>query len=98
MVNKSLVSRYACLPCKLSPRKSPLSLASAALRHAPYYTVNTGSPILADSLTWYDCRVEATHDGGDHVVFVGRVEAMGSSENPKQPLLYFANRYAQIRD
>src|SRR5512139_777968 len=64
----------------------------------PYHTAITGSPILADSLAWYDCRVEARHDGGDHTIFVGRVEAVGFGAEGKQPLVYFANRYAGVRD
>ena len=64
----------------------------------PYHTAITGSPILANSLAWYDCRVEATHDGGDHTIFVGRVEAVGFGGEGKQPLVYFANRYAGVRD
>jgi 3-hydroxy-9,10-secoandrosta-1,3,5(10)-triene-9,17-dione monooxygenase reductase component len=64
----------------------------------PYTTAITGSPILAKSLAWYDCRVEAVHDGGDHTIFVGRVEAVGFEAEGKQPLVYFANRYAGMRD
>ena len=59
----------------------------------PYHTASTGSPILADSLAWYDCRVEALHDGGDHTIFIGRVEAAGFGAESKPPLVYFANRY-----
>src|SRR5512139_2707317 len=62
----------------------------------PYHTAATGSPILADSLAWYDCRVDAIHDGGDHTIFVGRVEALGFGAEEKQPLVYFANRYWQL--
>ncbi|MFN8598633.1 MAG: flavin reductase family protein [Anaerolineae bacterium] len=64
----------------------------------PYDTAITGSPILPESVAWYDCRVEATHDGGDHVLFVGRVQAIGFGDAQRQPLLYFANRYAHLRD
>ena len=64
----------------------------------PYHTASTGSPILADSLAWYDCRVEAAHDGGDHTIFIGRVEAAGFGAEGKSALVYFANRYAEIRD
>jgi len=73
-------------------------LVNAHFDGVPYHTSITGSPILADSLAWYDCRVEATHDGGDHVVFIGRVEAIGLGDERQQPLLYFANRYAGIKD
>ena len=62
----------------------------------PYHTAITGSPILAESLAWYDCRVEATYDGGDHTIFIGRVEALGSGAEGKPPLLYFANRYQRL--
>ena len=64
----------------------------------PYHTASTGSPILAEALAWYDCRVEAMHDGGDHTIFIGRVEAVGFGGEGKQPLVYFENRYAGVRD
>ena len=64
----------------------------------PYHTALTGSPILAESLAWYDCRVEAMHDGDDHTIFIGRVEAVGFGAEGKQPLLYFANRYVGVRE
>ncbi len=63
---------------------------------APYQTAATGSPILSGALAWYDCRIEAAYHGGDHTLFVGRVEALGFSESSSGPLLYFANRYAKI--
>jgi 3-hydroxy-9,10-secoandrosta-1,3,5(10)-triene-9,17-dione monooxygenase reductase component len=64
----------------------------------PYHTAITDSPILDGSIAWYDCRVEAMHNGGDHAVFIGRVEAVGFGAEGKQPLMYFANRYAGLRD
>ncbi len=73
-------------------------IVNARFDGVPYHTASTGSPILAESLAWYDCRVAAVHDGGDHVVFVGRVEALGYGEESRQPLLYFANRYGRIGD
>jgi flavin reductase (DIM6/NTAB) family NADH-FMN oxidoreductase RutF len=73
-------------------------IVNAHFDGVPYNTAITGSPILTESLAWYDCRVEATHDGGDHIVFIGRVEAVGFEAKRKQPLVYFANRYGQIRD
>jgi 3-hydroxy-9,10-secoandrosta-1,3,5(10)-triene-9,17-dione monooxygenase reductase component len=63
----------------------------------PYHTSITGSPLLEGSIAWYDCRVEAMHDGGDHTIFVGRVEAVGFGAEGKPPLVYFANRYAGVK-
>ncbi len=57
----------------------------------------TGAPILEKSLAWYDCRVEATHAGGDHTIFIGRAKAAGI-EQGRQPLIYFANRYRRLGD
>jgi 3-hydroxy-9,10-secoandrosta-1,3,5(10)-triene-9,17-dione monooxygenase reductase component len=73
-------------------------IVNARFDGVPYHTAITGSPILDGSVGWYDCRVEATHDGGDHTIFVGRVEAIGFGAEGKQPLIYFANRYAGVRD
>jgi flavin reductase (DIM6/NTAB) family NADH-FMN oxidoreductase RutF len=61
----------------------------------PYHVEATGAPILKSSLAWYDCRVVATHDGGDHTLFLGQVKAIGWDDSRK-PLLYFANRYARL--
>jgi 3-hydroxy-9,10-secoandrosta-1,3,5(10)-triene-9,17-dione monooxygenase reductase component len=39
----------------------------------------TGSPLLDGAVAHLDCRVEALHDGGDHVICVGRVVALGAT-------------------
>lgn len=33
----------------------------------------TGAPVFADSVAWFECRVTDTHDVGDHVQYVGEV-------------------------
>ena len=33
----------------------------------------SGSPRLSDVVAWFDCRVHQRVDGGDHVIFIGRV-------------------------
>ena len=71
-------------------------IVNARFDGVPHHTAITGSPILDGSIAWYDCRVEAMHDGGDHTVFIGRVEAAGFGSEEKQPLLYFANRYQRL--
>ena len=73
-------------------------IVNARFDGVPYHTASTGSPILADSLAWYDCRVEARYDGGDHALFIGRVEAVGFGPEEKQPLVYFENRYTGVKD
>ena len=46
--------------------------------HAPYHSAATGSPILDGVLAFIDARIVAEYPGGDHAVFLGQVEAMGT--------------------
>ena len=45
--------------------------------HASYHVAATGAPIIDDTLAFIDARVVAEYPGGDHVIFLGQVEAMG---------------------
>ena len=73
-------------------------LVNEEFEGVPYFVAVTGAPILEQSLAWYDCRVEATHPGGDHTLCVGRVEAIGFGDKDRQPLVYFANHYRRLQD
>ncbi len=64
----------------------------------PYHTASTGAPILDQSIAWYDCRVESIHDGGDHAIFIGRVEAIGFGDEARRPLVYYANQYTRLKE
>lgn len=63
-------------------------------RGVNWRTEATGAPILSDALAWVDCRVEAIYDGGDHSIILGRVEALGATND--DPLLYYRGRYGRI--
>ncbi len=54
-----------------------------------------GFPILPDCLATLDCRIEARHDGGDHIILIGRVESLSIGVGAA-PLLYFRGRYARL--
>ena len=47
--------------------------------HAEYATAVTGAPILKGTLAFVDARVVAEYPGGDHIIFLGQVEAIGTS-------------------
>jgi flavin reductase (DIM6/NTAB) family NADH-FMN oxidoreductase RutF len=47
--------------------------------HASFHVAATGSPIIDGTLAFIDTRVVAEYPGGDHVIFVGQVEAMGAA-------------------
>ncbi len=61
----------------------------------------TGSPILDGAHGWVDCRVWAAYDGGDHVIVVGRVVALGQAPTTSDgatttPLIYHRGGYAGL--
>ena len=61
------------------------------LEGVPHRVGKTGAPILEDVLAWFDCTLVASHDGGDHTIFVGRVEDTGHGTG--KPLLYHDGAY-----
>lgn len=59
-----------------------------------YRAEATGSPVLEDVLAWVDCRIVATHPGGDHTIVVGEVVAGDAEAEP--PLVYYRGGYARL--
>jgi len=59
---------------------------------AAWHEAETGSPILEGALAYFDCRLTARHDGGDHTIFVGEIAAAGYREDA-EPLIWFGSRY-----
>lgn len=53
----------------------------------------SGSPRLAGALAWIDCTIHAVHTGGDHLIVVGRVDALGATEADEPPLLFHKGRF-----
>jgi len=54
----------------------------------------TGAPIITGSLSWFDCRLYTTLEGGDHVILVGEVMAAGGKGG--EPLLYWSGGYREL--
>ncbi|WP_454345543.1 flavin reductase family protein [Streptomyces canus] len=52
----------------------------------------SGSPRLAGTLAWIDCTIHAVHTGGDHLIVVGRVDALGT-DGGDAPLLFHRGRF-----
>ena len=58
---------------------------------------DTDCPIIKGALAQFECRTASTHEGGDHVVFIGAVERM-AYDPAKEPLIYYQGRYRELRD
>lgn len=54
------------------------------------------APILEGALAWFDCRLAMEYDGGDHTIYVGRVEDFAIEEGEGEPLLFFRGRYTRL--
>ncbi|WP_332758795.1 flavin reductase family protein [Streptomyces sp. MT206] len=67
----------------------------AGVAHTP--APATGSPQLESVPAWIDCRIHAVHTGGDHLIVVGRVEAMGAA-GEGAPLLFHKGRFGRLAD
>jgi flavin reductase (DIM6/NTAB) family NADH-FMN oxidoreductase RutF len=45
---------------------------------ASFHTAASGAPVLDEGLAFIDARVVAEYPGGDHIIFLGQVVAMGT--------------------
>lgn len=79
---QALAARFAC---QNSERFAEAGWAAGAL----------SLPILDSALAVFECRRHAVHDGGDHRIFVGRVERVRQADRP-DPLLVFQGRYRSV--
>ena len=50
-----------------------------------------GSPLLAGALASFECQTERTLEGGDHLLFVGRVRRIRYADG--EPLIFNGGRY-----
>ncbi|WP_199848191.1 flavin reductase family protein [Streptomyces dysideae] len=57
----------------------------------------SGAPRLAGTLAWIDCTIHAVHTGGDHLIVVGRVEALDTGGSDIAPLLFHRGRFGRFK-
>jgi len=56
----------------------------------------TGLPLLAGAIATLECTTVQTFSAGDHDLFIGRVDALGSEPDHGGPLLYYRRQYLRI--
>ncbi len=57
----------------------------------------SGSPVLDGSVGFLDCALHASHDAGDHTIFIGEVLGLEFSHEVA-PLLFHAGGYRFLSD
>lgn len=55
-----------------------------------------GVPLIEGCAAWFECANETQYPGGDHLIFVGRVERFQCGATV-EPLIFHAGRYRQLR-
>jgi 3-hydroxy-9,10-secoandrosta-1,3,5(10)-triene-9,17-dione monooxygenase reductase component len=55
------------------------------------HSLEQGAPVLADALAWLVCDLRELLPGGDHVIGIGEVTAMGHDEG--EPLVWYRGAY-----
>lgn len=55
----------------------------------------SGCPVLDGALAVFECAAEARHEGGDHVIIVGRVTNV-RHQSDGEPLLFYRGGYTGV--
>jgi flavin reductase (DIM6/NTAB) family NADH-FMN oxidoreductase RutF len=71
-------------------RKSQHELDPAHFRLGKY-----GAPVMRHALATFECELHATHEGGDHLIIVGRVREMHQRPSG-EPLLFYCGGYREL--
>ncbi len=56
-----------------------------------------GVPLLKSAIAHFECSVEHRYEGGDHMIFVGRVLAFDHTSH-SDPLIYYRGRYRALSE
>src|SRR6202012_5375664 len=63
-----------------------------SLRDVTLLQTEPGPPPLADAHAGFECAREAVHDGGDHLILIGRVVRFARRDDGA-PLVFYRGRY-----
>lgn len=66
-----------------------------AFREVPHRIATSGSPVLEGAIGYLDCRLHATHEAGDHEIFIGEVLELGF-EAAGRPLVFHGGQYRLV--
>lgn len=89
------------LSAQFASRTRPRGLAAQqrlSTANGQALTGTSGAVLVPDAVLALECRTERCYPGGDHVLFLGRVEALHVGAAPREPLLYHRGSYAALAD
>ncbi len=100
-----MTARFASAPCfgisVLAAAQKDLSVRLAqagqhVLAQGDYVLGENGIPRIATPLAHFDCRVQQKITAGDHILFIGAVEAATSYDDERAPLLFYRGDYSAL--
>jgi flavin reductase (DIM6/NTAB) family NADH-FMN oxidoreductase RutF len=56
----------------------------------------TGVPVMPATSVSFECELETTYPGGDHVILIGRVVEMADRDHG-EPLLFCSGSYRELK-
>ena len=71
--------------------RDPLAEQAAGAR---FDRTRHGTPVLHGALAYLECRLQTTHEAGDHTIFIAEVEDVVVHEG--RPLLYLQGGYRAV--
>jgi flavin reductase (DIM6/NTAB) family NADH-FMN oxidoreductase RutF len=81
----------------LSRRFATTAPGAEKFQGVPYRTGALGVPLLHGALADLECTTAHVYPGGDHTIFVGRVEAgRPAPVEEMEPLLYYRGKYRRL--
>ena len=90
----SFLSRHQEEACRTFASKLPEHEKFAGVRVELRY----GVPVIGGAVAWLVCDAEAFHEGGDHVIGVGRVIDMWRDPREPAPLVFYRSGYWNLDD
>ena len=60
-----------------------------------YTSTKTGCPLIENCLGYFECSLSEQHDGGDHIIIIGKVEAFNCCEEGA-PLIFYNGSYCAL--
>jgi flavin reductase (DIM6/NTAB) family NADH-FMN oxidoreductase RutF len=89
--NINVLSTEQQAQSNLYAKKARHELQPADFRPGKY-----GAPVIRNALVTFECELETTYPGGDHLIIVGRVREMHNKPSG-EPLLFYSGRYRELR-
>ncbi|MDH2416117.1 flavin reductase family protein [Nocardioides sp. CER19] len=57
----------------------------------------SGAIVLGDTHAWFECRLDASHDAGDHIIVVLQILDLHVEQEAEDPMVFFGSAFRGIR-